>query len=52
MMLVTFLIQLHVADLARNQCLGGEEVILEGLDDAGLLAETVTGVASHGFKQM
>ena len=50
MMLLTFLIELHVTDLARNQCLGWEEVILEGLDSAGLLAETVTGIASHFFK--
>jgi hypothetical protein len=52
MMLFTFFIELHVADLARNQCLCGQEVVLEGLDDAGLFAETVTGVASHFFKQI
>lgn len=51
MMLLTFLIELHVADLTRNQSLGGEKIILEGLDYAILLAKTITGITSHFLKQ-
>lgn len=52
MMRLTFLIELHVADLARNQSLGGEEIILEGLDYAILLTKTITGITSHFLKQI